>query len=277
MAQGNIAFSGRAELKQWSYAPGNPFQLTLNAQKLDAAQLARLASAPAKVSGTLNVQLQAHGTELNPVGQGRLELAHASVDGEPIQSAQVQFNGDGTTVHLNLNITMPAGVTTGVVTYDPQQRGYEAQLETHNFKLGQLNAVKSRKLAIAGVMNLVANGRGTLDDPQLTVSLEIPQLQAEGKTIDHIALQADVAQHVANISLDTRAINANIHGRAVVQLTGDYLADAVLDTQSIPLQPLIATYAPDMASTHLRADRVARNPEGAAQTSRAHRGARGRS
>ena len=248
VAQGNIAFSGRAELKQWSYAPGNPFQLTLNAQKLDAAQLARLASAPAKVSGTLNVQLQAHGTELNPVGQGRLELAHASVDGEPIQSAQVQFNGDGTTVHLNLNITMPAGVTTGVVTYDPQQRGYEAQLETHNFKLGQLNAVKSRKLAIAGVMNLVANGRGTLDDPQLTVSLEIPQLQAEGKTIDHIALQADVAQHVANISLDTRAINANIHGRAVVQLTGDYLADAVLDTQSIPLQPLIATYAPDMAS-----------------------------
>jgi translocation and assembly module TamB len=135
-----------------------------------------------------------------------------------------------------------------VVTYDPRQRVYEAQLETHNFKLGQLNAVKSRNLAIAGVVNLVANGRGTLDDPQLTASLEIPQLQAEGKTIDHIALQVNVAQHVADISLDTRAVNANIHGRGTVQLTGDYLADAVLDTQSIPLQPLLATYAPDLAA-----------------------------
>jgi translocation and assembly module TamB len=94
----------------------------------------------------------------------------------------------------------------------------------------------------------VATGRGTLDDPQFTATLEIPQLQAKGQTIDHLTLQATVAQHVANISLDTRAVNANMHGRGTVQLTGDYLADAVLDTQSIPLEPLLATYAPDMAA-----------------------------
>jgi hypothetical protein len=195
----------------------------------------------------LNANLQAHGTLTNPIGQGRAELLRASVAGEPIQSAVVQFNGDGNTAHANLNIAMPAGVTTGVLTYYPKQRGYEVQVETHNFRLDQLQTVKAHNLSIAGVMNLVANGRGTLDDPQLTANIEIPQLSAQGKMIDHLALQANVARHVANISLDTRAVNANIHGKATVQLTGDYMADAVLDTEPIPLQPLLATYAPSQA------------------------------
>ncbi len=33
-----------------------------------------------------------------------------------------------------------------------------------------------------------------------------------------------------------------------MELTGDYLADASIDTQSIPLQPLLALYAPDNAA-----------------------------
>lgn len=246
--QGNITFSGRVGLKNWGFTQNSPFQVKLNAQRLDAAQLARLAGSSTAVSGTLNADLQAHGTELNPIGQGRVELVRAAVSGEAIQSAVVQFNGDGNAAHANLNVTMPAGVTTGVLTYYPKQRGYEVQLESHNFKLDQLQAVKGHNLTIAGVMNLVANGRGTLDDPQLTASIEIPQLRTQGQTIDHLALQANVARHVANISLDTRAVNANIHGQAAIQLTGDYEANAVLDTQPIPLQPLLATYAPAEAA-----------------------------
>jgi translocation and assembly module TamB len=246
-AQGNILFSGQAGLKHWAFAQSSPFQLTLNAQKLDAAQLARLAGSTTAVTGTLNAEVQTHGTELNPIGQGRVELLRATVAGEPIQSAVVQFNGDGNAAHANLNIAMPAGVTTGVLTYYPRQRGYEVQLETHNFKLDQLHAVKGHNLSIAGVMDLVANGRGTLDDPQLTAHIEIPQLRAQGQMIDHLTLQADVARHVATVSLNTRAVNTNIRGRATVQLTGDYVADAVLDTQSIPLQPLVAAYAPAQA------------------------------
>ncbi len=192
--------------------------------------------------------VQAHGTELNPLGQGQLELVHASVGGEPIQSVTVQFNGDGDAVHRHLNLAMPAGAATGDLTYYPKQRGYEVQLEAHDFKLDQLQAVKARNLSIAGAMNLTANGRGTLDDPQLTASVEIPQLRAQQQTIDHLALVANVAQHVANVSLDTHAVNANIRGHATIQLTGDYLADAALDTQPIPLQPLLATYAPDEAA-----------------------------
>jgi translocation and assembly module TamB len=245
--QGNIAFSGRVELKHWAFGQSSPFQVTVNAQKLDAAQVARLAGSTTAVSGMLNANVQAHGTQLNPIGQGRVELLRASVAGEPIQSAVVDFNGDGNAAHANLNIAMPAGATTGVVTYYPKQRGYEVQVETRNFRLDQLQTVKGHNLSIAGVMNLAANGRGTLDDPQLIASIEIPQLSTQGQTIEHLALVANVSKHVANITLDTRAVNSNIRGKATIQLTGDYIADATLDTQSIPLQPLVATYAPSQA------------------------------
>jgi translocation and assembly module TamB len=245
--QGSIAFSGRADLKRWQFTPSNQFQVKLNAQRMDAALLARLAGSKAAVTGTLNADVQAHGTELNPIGQGRVELARASVSGEPIQSVVVQFTGDGNAAHANLNVSMPAGVTTGELTYYPKQRGYEVQLETHNFKMDQLQAVKGHNLSLAGVMNLVANGRGTLDDPQLTASIEIPQLHAQGQTIDHLTMKAEIAKHVANISIDTHAVNTNIRGQAKVELTGDYEANAVLDTQPIPLQPLLAAYAPSQA------------------------------
>jgi len=245
--QGNITFSGQVQLKNWSATESSPFQLTLYAQRLDLAQVARAAALAQPVTGTLNANVQAHGTVLNPIGNGRVELLKANISGEPIQSATMQFNGDGNAARANLQVIMPAGTTTGTVTYFPKQRSYEAQLETHNFRLDQLQAVKGHNLSITGVMNLVASGRGTLDDPQLTASLEIPQLHAQGQTIDNISLRADVANHVANLTLDTKAVNANIHGKASVQLSGDYMTDAVVDSESIPLQPLVAAYAPSQA------------------------------
>lgn len=247
--QGGITFSGQIQLKKWSATEYSPFQVALNAQQLDLAQLARLAAATQPVSGTLNANVQAHGTMLNPIGQGRVEVLRASAGGESIQSAVVQFNGDGNAAHANLNVAMPAGTTTGTLTYYPKQRGYEVQLQTHNFHLDRLQTVKAHNLSIAGVLSLVASGRGTLDDPQLTASLDIPQLRAPGQTIENIALRADVAHHAANLTLDTRAVNSNIHAKATVQLTGEYQTTAIVDSQPIPLQPLVAAYAPSQAES----------------------------
>jgi translocation and assembly module TamB len=246
--KGNISFAGHADLRHWSMEPGSLFKVSLNAQKMDAGQLARLAGLTTPLSGTLNANVEAHGTELNPLGQGRVELVHGSVGGEAVQSIAVQFNGDGDAVHSHLSLAMAAGAATGDLTYYPKQRGYEVKMDVHELKLEQLQTVKGRKLSIAGALNLTASGRGTLDDPQLTAKAEIAQLHAEQQTIDHLALTAEVTKHVATLSLDTRAVNANIRGHATIQLAGDYIAEAALDTQPIPLQPLLATYAPDEAA-----------------------------
>src|SRR6202041_502678 len=43
-------------------------------------------------------------------------------------------------------------------------------------------------------------------------------------------------------------VGTAIRANAKVNLTGDYATDATLDTQTIPLQPIFAIYAPDQAA-----------------------------
>ena len=61
-------------------------------------------------------------------------------------------------------------------------------------------------------------------------------------------MQANLANHQATAQLTSSAVNTAIKANARVALTGDYPADATLDTQGIPLGPLLAVYAPDQSA-----------------------------
>ena len=246
-AKGKITFNLTAGLNQWSFTKNNSFQVALNANQLDIANLAKAAGSQAPISGTLNVNVQARGTQLSPVGNGTIELSQAKVAGQPIQTASVKFQGTGDVVHTNLAVKLPAGNASGAVDYFPKQQGYSGQIQANGIRLEQLQAVKDKNLQLTGVLNLKASGRGTVQDPQLVATAEIPSLVVQGQTIQGIKLQTNVANHVANVALDSQALNTNIRGRATVKLTGDYETVATLDTQAIPFAPLVALYAPAQA------------------------------
>jgi translocation and assembly module TamB len=59
----------------------------------------------------------------------------------------------------------------------------------------------------------------------------------------------DVANHLGNATLSSSAVDTSIQARARVNLSGNYDADASIDTQGIPLQPLIAAYSPAQAAS----------------------------
>ena len=246
--KGRISFDLSAGLKKWAFTNTSPVDVRLNASQLNVAELVKAAGSQAPVTGTLNANVQVHGTQLNPVGQGTIDLTQAKISGEPIKSANVKFNGTGDAVHANLNLTLPtAGSANGVVTYYPKQEGYDAQLTAHGIKLDQLQTVKAKNMAIAGVVNINASGRGTVKDPQLTASVQIPELDVHGQRLSNLNFQTNVANHVANLALDSSVINTQIHGKGTVQLVGDYNSDITLDTQVIPFAPLVAVYAPEQA------------------------------
>jgi translocation and assembly module TamB len=243
-AKGRITFNLRAGLNKWSFEKNSPFQVSLNANQLDVANLTKAAGSQAPVSGTLNVNAQAHGTQLSPIGNGTFELSQARVAGEPIQVATVKFQGTGDAVRTNLALKLPAGTATGVVDFFPKQQGYSGQIQANGIRLDQLQTVKAKNLKLHGVLNLTASGRGTVQDPQLVATAEIPSIVVQGQKIEGIRLQTNVANHVANVALDSQALNTNLRGRATVNLTGNYETVATLDTQAIPFAPLVALYAP---------------------------------
>ncbi|HYG97718.1 MAG TPA: translocation/assembly module TamB domain-containing protein [Terriglobales bacterium] len=247
--RGRIAFSLTAGLRDWSFMPSSQVQASLRASQLNLAEFARAAGVQAQVAGTLSADVDVRGSQLNPVGDGTVRLTNARIANQPIQSANINFSGNGDSVNANVEIRSPAGPVNAVLSYQPKQRSYDAQLQATGIRLEQLEAIKQQNLDLTGVLNLVASGRGTIDNPGLTATLEVPRLDIRDQTISGLILRAALSNQVANFTLDSKVMNTAVQGRGTVNLTGDYYAEASLDTQIIPLARLVAAYAPSQAGS----------------------------
>jgi len=243
-SHGHITFSASAGLSKWSFTENSPLQVQLNASQVDIADLTRLAGQQIPITGALSAVIAMHGTEMNPVGNGNVTLLNLTAYDQPVQSAKLTFAGSGDEVQGDLTVDLPSGSLKGTGTVRPRDKTYTAELNATGIDLAKLQAVSSRDLKIAGVAALHAKGQGSFDDPQMDAALEIPTLSVQGQNVTAIKLQASVANHFANATLQSSAVNTSIQAKAKIELTGDYPADATLDTQGIPLGPLIAVYAP---------------------------------
>jgi translocation and assembly module TamB len=246
--QGRIQFSGEVRLKNWAYSPESPIAMNVTGSQISVADLERLANQTYPVSGTLALNVSVRGSQLNPVGQGSLTVANAKVSGESIQNIHIGFHGDGKAINAQLKMQMPAGVAQADLDYFPAGKEYRMQMQAHDFRLEKLQTVKSRNMQIAGGVNLNANGRGTVSDPQLQAKVEIPQLQMKEQTIHGIKLETTVAHHVATIALDSELAKTFAKANGTLGIEAPYITDLRLDTGRIELQPLVAIYAPDKAT-----------------------------
>jgi len=245
--QGRVTFNGRTALQQWSFTNSSKFNLQANASQINLADLLKASGFTLPATGTLSADITASGTQLVPMGHGTVGLASARIGDEPIRAVDLQFQGTGSEVNANLKLNLPAGAANATLRYEPATQAYQAELHAPGVKLDQLETLKARKLGIKGVLDVNATGRGTLQDPQVQATIEVPQLRVRDQVIRGLKLQSDVDNKVANFTLDSDVLNTHAGGHGTVQLSGDYLADISLDTQSIPLAPLVALYAPSQA------------------------------
>jgi translocation and assembly module TamB len=245
--QGRINFSAQARLRNWAYTSSNPVAVNLSASQISIEELERLSNTSYPVSGTLAVNVAVHGSQLNPVGQGTITIANAKVSTESVQNVTLKLQGDGNAIHANLAVRMPAGTAHADVDYLPQSQEYRVQAQAQDFRLEKLQTVKARNMQIAGGLNLNVSGRGTIKDPQLQATIEIPQLQMNKQNVKGIKLQTTVQNHIASIALDSDVATVSLKARGTVGIEAPYMADVRLDTGRIDFQPLVAIYAPEQA------------------------------
>ncbi len=245
-SHGRIAFSAKTGLTQWSFTQTSPIQIQLNASQVDIAELAKLADQEIPITGTLNAGMNMHGSEMNPTGNGDVTLTNVTAYEQPIPSAKLVFSGAGDEVHGNISINLPAGNIQSKVSLRPKEKTYNAELTARGVELDKLQVVSARDINATGVAAATVKGSGSFSNPQLDADLQIPKLVIQGQTVTGINLHMDVANHVADATLQSSAVNTSINAKAKIQLTGDYFADASLDTQAIPLEPLLEVYAPQI-------------------------------
>jgi translocation and assembly module TamB len=245
---GKLTFNASVGLRNWTYADTSPLQILLNATHLDVADLVKLSGQQIPVAGTLNANIALHGTQLDPVGHGNATINRATAYGEPITSAELTFHGAENDAHADLVVRAPAGSVESKFVVQPLQRTYTAELSSSGIQLEKLQAVSKKDSSISGIVSISAKGHGSFDNPQADALIAIPSLMVQDQSVKDIHLQLNVADHLATANLTSMAVGTSVQAHGKVSLTGDYIADATLDTQSIPLGPLLAAYAPDEAA-----------------------------
>jgi translocation and assembly module TamB len=248
-SRGRLTFNVSAALSKWSFSSNSPINADVQAAQLNIPDLMKLAGQPLPISGTVSANAHLHGTVLNPTGNGYVTLTNLVAYDQPVTGAKVTFNGTGEEAHADLMVELPSGSVQGKLSVRPKLKTFEAQLNASAIQIAKLQAVKARNIDANGELSLVATGQGSFDNPQVTATLQIPQLVVQKQTIANLKLQLNAADHLANATLTTSALNTSIEAKAKVELNGDYLADATLDTQAIALQPLVAMYAPQQAAS----------------------------
>lgn len=244
LPHGSLHLNGSIGLQHWAFNKKAPVQIQLEASRFPVRNLDELAGLQSRVTGELAATANLRGTGENLIGSGSLTLAHGVAYDEPIQSANLVFDGTTDSVHGDLKIKLSAGEIHSVLTIQPMEQTYTAQLDADNIELGKLQALKVRSIDAVGAVNINADGHGTFQNPSLTARLQIPKLSIQNHDVSNIQLALNIANHIAIATLNSHAVNTSIQAHGKVSLSGDYQASAALDTQMIPLEPFVALYAP---------------------------------
>ncbi|PYV79254.1 MAG: hypothetical protein DMG96_04810, partial [Acidobacteria bacterium] len=242
--QGNVNFAFSSGLSNWHYLPSSQINVQVFSRGLAIKQLLQVAKLDYPVSGNLSVDVSMRGSQLNPMGSGSVRLAQGKVYGQPLQQFSVQFEGNGDAINSLLNVSTPAGSAKANLMFNPKSKGYEVHLDAPGVKLAQLQPVQERNLGVAGVLSATASGRGTLDNPQLTATVQIPQLQMRQASVSGIKANLNVANHRAQLDLDSEVAQTFVQARGTMDLTDGYYTRATLDTKGMPIEGLLALYAP---------------------------------
>ncbi len=245
VGRGQIAGSAGLDLQDWKFTRQSPVQLTLKASELDVAAIAALAGRQIPVTGSLSAQAHLHGEAIDPAGSSNITLSNAVVFGEPVSMAKVDLTGSGSNLQATASVQLAAGTVQARATANPQAKTFTAQINSSGIDVAKLHAVEARGIGVKGDLKFQAHAQGSFNNPEVDATLEVPTLAIGGQIISQTRLHVNAANHVANAELDSSVVNASLRGKAQVNLSGDYLTDASLDTQSVPLQPLLAAYAPE--------------------------------
>ncbi len=244
--QGRASLSGSVGLRNWSYRPASPLSIRLSAERLSLADLQRLANQHYPVTGDLSAEVSLGGSQLNPAGSATAKIDNARAYGEVIQHLAAAFHADKNSINSTLDVILPAGAANGTISYTPATRSYSVRLSAPSVALQKLQTVKEKHLGVAGNLRISASGQGTLGDPQLTATLEVPELQLRDKSTSQMKADLKVASRKAEFALDSNVAQASVHAHGSVELTGDYYAEAAIDTGKVELDPLLAMYAPQL-------------------------------
>jgi len=242
--QGVLYFGAQVGLKNWNYTSSSPITANLTVRRISLADLEHLTNRPYPVAGNLSADVIFQGTALHPSGHGSVEVVKAAAYDEPVQNLGIQFQAAGNAITAKLNLSLLAGSVAAGFNYVPSTKAYQLQLNAPAIMLEKLHTVQAMNTSLKGTLAVSANGEGTLDDPELAATLEIPRLEIRQTPVRGLRAQLDLAHRRANFTVSSEVSESRLEAKGMIDLRGGYYTEASLHTSKIPLELLLAAFAP---------------------------------
>jgi translocation and assembly module TamB len=246
--QGRITFDAKTRLVNWAPDPNAPFTAHARIEQISAADFQRLTNADYPVKGSLNGEISAGGTQRQPIAHGQLELVKGVVYGQPLNLLAVNVNTDNQTIHLNGDVRASAGALTARLDYDPSSKRYQVTANSNKLVLEKIDALQQSGGNVKGRLTADVSGSGTLDNPDLTAHIQIPDLEMRGERFESVNAQLDAKGKHTEFRLAANVEQTTIQAKGSVELTPGYPANVTLDTGVVPIGPLLARFMPNSQS-----------------------------
>ncbi len=158
-----LSVDGSTTLDKGKFTRASLFQVQAAMHNANVAELQRAFDLDYPVSGKLNFNLKAAGTEADVHGQGNIVLTDGEAYGRPIKSFTSNIAFANQTAQLeDIHLQAARGSVVGSASYDFRNEGMKLDLIGHSIDLAEIPAIQRPRLQVAGETDFTVKGSGTL-------------------------------------------------------------------------------------------------------------------
>ncbi len=199
-----ITVDGSAALDKGNFNENSQFKIQAAIHDGDITEFQHAFGTSYKISGKLNLTLQAAGTEADPHGRGQLSLTEGEARGRPIiaLTSKIQFANHAAELD-EIHLQAKRGTVVGSAAYNFRSKEMKLDLTGQSIDLADIPEAQTPHLQTAGVANFTVKGSGTADEPVINAHLQIDNLVLNGDLLGN--LKADAVTHGRQMTLTARS------------------------------------------------------------------------
>ncbi len=188
------------------------------------------------VTGDVQVDAHVTGTFANPNGSATIALANGVAYGEPYES----LNFTGTALAQNIEATKIALRLHGMAIngsggYDHNTKRLHGHIQGDNLRLSKFTLFQKQGTSADGVLSLLADANGTVEEPGLKANLKLANVVFEGKPIGQATADAHSEGSRVSYNIQSTLIGTQVTATGQTDLTGNYQTDAKLSLTSFDI------------------------------------------
>jgi translocation and assembly module TamB len=249
--EARILFSASATLQHYHFGDRDPFQAKVSVHKTALSDLQQLVGRSYPLTGMVDLKVQVAGTEVDPHGQGSIQIVDGTALGEPFRGLRSDLffaNHEARLDHLTLALN--GATVAGNGAYNLASRGFRFDLSGANFDLQHIAILQSHRMEVQGKANFHATGSGSLDSPQISAAFHLTHLVLNGEATGD--LDATAVSHGADLQLNAHSQfhDAQLALAGSIRLRDLFPAQLTLTFSNLDIDPVLHAFLQGSITQH---------------------------